>query len=300
MFAFLKLKIHNLISDRKFSEILTGSAWAFGARIIATAFGMVTSIIIARCYGAEVLGIVAVLRSFLMLATIFTLLGTGTAILRLIPEHIAKYSPTSAFKVYRKTQYFVLVLSVITGTILFFSSSFIANTIFSKPNLNYYLALAAVFIIFESLMLLNTQAMRGIRLIRLFAFMQLLPSLSKLLILVPITIFFFHRDNPIYAMLASITITALVGAYIMQRAFRARTNPGDVLYPTPMKEILALSIPMLMSTTMVFFYRPDRGHYLRHAEDRGGCRLLFRCSQTGDPDYFSAYSYQFHRRTQIL
>jgi len=58
------------------SILLTGSAWALGVRVIATGLGMITSIIIARCYRAEVLGVVAVLNSFLFLATIFTVLGT--------------------------------------------------------------------------------------------------------------------------------------------------------------------------------------------------------------------------------
>ena len=192
----IKRKFHNLISDKKFSEILTGSAWAIGARVIATGVGMITSIIIARVYGAEIMGIVAVLNSFLILATIFTVLGTNTSILRLIPEHLVKYSPTSAFKVYRKTQYFVAGVSVITGSLLFLGSGFIADTIFSKPHLRFYFALGAVFIIFKSLMILNTQAVRGVRLIRVFAFMQLLPSLSKLVVLIPITIFFFTRTIP--------------------------------------------------------------------------------------------------------
>jgi O-antigen/teichoic acid export membrane protein len=252
MFVFFRQKYHNLISDKKFSEILTGSAWALGARVIATVLGMVTSIIIARCYGAEVLGIVAVLNSFLMLATIFTVLGTNTSILRLIPEHLAKYSPTSAFNVYRKTQYFVAGISIITGAILFFASGFIADTVFSKPHLRFYFALAAGFIIFKSLMQLNTQAVRGLRLIKIFAFMQLLPSLSKLLILVPITIFFFHMDNPIYAMFASITITALAGAIIMDRVFKQKTNPNDAPHPMPIRKIISTSLPMLMTATMTF------------------------------------------------
>lgn len=252
MINFIKRKYTNLTSDTRFSEILTGSAWALGARIIATVIGMITSIIIARWYGAEVVGIVAVLNSFLMLATIFTVLGTNTSILRLIPEHLAKYSPTSAFKVYRKTQYFVAGLSVITGALLFFGSGFIAEKIFSKPHLRYYFALGAVFIVFKSLVDLNTEAVRGVRLIRVFAFMQLLPTLSKLVILVPITVFFFHRDNPIYAIFASTAITALAGAWIMDRVFKKKTSPNDTLQPMPMKEILTISMPMLMTATMTF------------------------------------------------
>lgn len=252
MIIFPKKKIHNLISDTKFSEILTGSAWALGAKVIATVLGMVISVIVARAYGAEVLGIVAVLNSFLLLATIFTVLGTNTSILRLIPEHIAKYSTMSAFKVYRKTQYFVAGVSVVTGTLLYFGSGFIAETVFSKPHLRFYFAVGAVFIIFKTLMILNTQAVRGLRLIRVFAFMELLPSLSKLIILIPITIYFYHQSNPIYAMFASIAITAVVGAWIMDRAFKQKSAPTDALHHMPMKDILSISMPMLMTSTMVF------------------------------------------------
>ena len=99
MLNFLKHKYINLVSDTRFSEILTGSVWALSARVIATGMGLVFSVIVARIYGAEVVGIVAVINSFLMLATIFSVLGTNTSILRLIPEHLAKYSPTSAFQV---------------------------------------------------------------------------------------------------------------------------------------------------------------------------------------------------------
>ena len=52
MVSFIKRKIHNLVSNHKFSEILRGSVWALGAKV---------------------------------LATIFTVLGTQTSILRLIP-----------------------------------------------------------------------------------------------------------------------------------------------------------------------------------------------------------------------
>lgn len=252
MLSFIKKKIHNLISDKKFSEILTGTVWALGARVITTVLAMFTSIIIARAYGAEVLGIVAVLNSFLMLVTIFTVLGTNTSILRLIPEHIAKYSPTSAFRVYRKTQYFVAGVSLITGAALYFASGFIAETIFSKPHLRFYFALGSAFIIFESLMSLNTQAVRGVRLIRVFALMQILPQLSKLLILVAVTIFFYNQDNPVYAMLASIAITALAGIWIMDRVFKQKASPSDDLHFMPLKGILSLSAPMLMTATMTF------------------------------------------------
>lgn len=252
MINFYRRKLHNLISDKKFFSILTGSVWALGARIIAAVIGLTTSIIIARAYGAEVLGILSLLQSSLMLATIFTILGTDTSILRLVPEHSVRYSPTSAFKIYRKSQYLVSGMSLIMGSLLFLVSGFLADTIFSKPHLHYYFALGALFIIFKSLMNLNTQAVRGAKMIRAFAFMQLLPSLSKLVILVPITIFFYNKNNPIYAMFASIAITALAGVWIMDRLFKKNAKSGDVICHMSIWKILTISVPMLLASTMFF------------------------------------------------
>jgi len=222
------------------------------ARVISTVLAMMNSIIVARWYGAEVMGIVAVLNSFLMLTTIFTVLGTNTSILRIIPEHLSKYSFTSAYKVYRKIQYFVVGVSLITGGLLFLGSGFVAELIFSKPHLRFYFALGAGFIIFKSLMILNTQAIRGLRLKRVFAIMTLLPSFVKLVILLFLTIFFFHQDNPVYALFASITFTAVFGAFIMDRLFKRKSNLNDTLQLVPIKEILIISMPMLMTATMAF------------------------------------------------
>lgn len=252
MLSFFKQKIRNLISDKKFSEILTGSVWALSAQIIATCMAMATNIIIARVYGAEAMGALAMISSFLMLATIFTVLGTNTSIMRLIPEHIAKFSATSAFKVYRKIQYFIVGASIIAGFFLFFISGLIADKVFSKPHLSSIFAMGSVFIVFKSLVDLNTMSIRGLRLIRAFAFMRILPAFSNLLVLLGATYFIFNQFNPVCAIFASFMITAIAGIVIMEREFKKKIGTTDFVKAMPMKEILSISLPMLMTATMTF------------------------------------------------
>jgi O-antigen/teichoic acid export membrane protein len=250
VFSFFKHDLHNLISDKKISEIFTGSAWALGARMGSTIIAMFTSIIVARFYGAEIMGIVAMINSFMSLAVVFAVLGTDTSILRLIPEHVARYSVTSAFLIYRKIQYFVAGVAVLLGSLLFLGSNLIAKNVFSKPHLSFFIALSSVFLIFLSIAVLNTQAIRGLRLIRTFAFMQMLPAVSKLIILILITLFFFNPYNPIYAIFASCAITAIAGALIMQIVFKKKILPFDVVFNMPVKGILAISFPMFMTATI--------------------------------------------------
>jgi O-antigen/teichoic acid export membrane protein len=252
MIATLRRKFKSLTSDKKFSEILTGSVWALAARVVATVLGLVTSIIIARMYGAEMVGILAVIQAFLMFATIVTVLGTNMSILRLIPEHVAKYSVTSAFKVYRKTQYFVGGGSLLVGVVLFFASDLIAAKIFAKPHLSYYFTLASGVVVFRSLMDLNTQAIRGLRLIKVFSFMQVLPSAAVLLALVTLTLLHGGPNSPVYAQMIAWGITAIVGAWIMNYVFRKRMRPDDLVQGLPLREILDISTPMMMTASMQF------------------------------------------------
>lgn len=248
----IKRKFHNLVSDGRFSEILTGSAWALSARVAATGLGLVTSIIVARFYGAEAVGIVAVIKSFLLLATIFTVLGTDTSVLRLIPEHLVKFSPTSAFEIYRKTQLMVIMTSLLTGALFFYSADLVANKIFSKPHFSFYFALASIFVVFSSLVNLNTQAVRGLRLIKTFAFMQMLPSGSNLLILLFLGFLWPSRNVPVYAMLGGFAVTGLLGWIIMRYSFSKKMDPSDQVQVMSVREVLSISVPMLMTATMTF------------------------------------------------
>jgi O-antigen/teichoic acid export membrane protein len=252
MIARIKRKIHNLISDKKFSEILTGSAWAMMAKVISTGLTFVISILVTRLYGAEAMGILALIQSYLMLTTIFTELGTKTSILRLIPEHIAKYSVNSAFKVYRKTQYLVGGVSLVTGVILFFAAGVIADKVFSKPHWTFFFAVSAAFVFFKSLMELNTQAIRGLRLIRVYAVMNFLPAAIMLIILIGLTFVSKAQGNPVYAQLAALAATAIIGLWVMDKAFRTQIKKGDIVQIIPVKFIISLSLPMLMTEFMRF------------------------------------------------
>lgn len=253
MVSVLKRKFRNLAADKKFAEIFKGSVVALGARVVSTVLGLLTSVLVARLYGANMVGVLAVLSSFLTLVTIFTVIGTNTSILRLIPEHTTKYSITSAFRVYRKTQYLVAGASLVTGTLLFFASETVAAKVFSKPHLSFFFALASVFVLFKSLMDLNTQAVRGLRLIHTFAVMQVLPQAVMMILLVCALLFSHKPNDPVYARFASWTATAIAGAWIMDRAFRQRMKQNDTVRTVSFGGILSVSLPMLMTASMQFF-----------------------------------------------
>ncbi|NTV12460.1 MAG: oligosaccharide flippase family protein [Desulfobulbaceae bacterium] len=246
-------KLQALTADEKFSEILTGSAWALAGQILASGLGLLLSVSIARIHGAGVMGTVAVINALLTLTTIFTVLGTDTVILRLLPEHLLRYSAASARRVYRQAGWLVSGASLAVGLLLFLASGPLAQQVFRKPQLGYYLALTAPFLLVSSLKTLNTQAVRGLRLLRLYALMLLTPALSNLLLLLGLNRFCFSPDNPIYSLLAALVCTALLGGLLVQREFRRRLTREDRVQALSARAILSLSLPMLTTSALFFF-----------------------------------------------
>jgi O-antigen/teichoic acid export membrane protein len=249
MHTFLtKLKLR-LSADKNFFEILHGTAWAMASRVGTTVFALISSLMITRMYGAESMGILAIVTSILSIASIFSVLGTNTAILRLIPEHITKYSPTSAFRVYRKAQYLVAGASLVCSLLLFGFSRQIASDIFNKPHLSGIVAICAAFVLFRSTMLLNQQAARGLKLIRFYSILQLLPHLLLCLMLA-IAIPWSQQYLPSYMQLSAWTMTSVLGFIIMHVAFSRRIQKDDKLSAMSYGAILSLAAPMLMSASM--------------------------------------------------
>jgi O-antigen/teichoic acid export membrane protein len=136
--------------------------------------------------------------------------------------------------------------------VFFFGSDLIADKIFSKPHLSFYFGLAAVFVVFKSLKLLNTQAVRGLRLIKVFAFMQFLPQGANLILLIVLGLFFYNKDIPVYAFLASFFVTGTTGWVIMEYSFKCKMRSDDQVMDMSARTILTISMPMLMTAMMTF------------------------------------------------
>ena len=244
-------RVHYFLSDSKFSEILHGSAWALPAQVVAILLGLLTTAIITRFYGVEMVGILAIVQAFMLFATIFTVMGTNVSILRMLPEHIAKYSISSGFNVYRKTLLLVTSISVLVGFLLFLVTDIIAINIFGKSYLYFYFSLATFFIVVKSIMDLNIQAVRGLRMIRTFAFFQVLPSLALLLSLITISIVHGGANSPVYAQMAAWCITAISSTWVLFRVFRLRMGVKDCVENcvevVSTKDILKVSMPMFIT-----------------------------------------------------
>ena len=66
-------KIKNKLSDKSLRDLLKSSSIVMVAKVLGVALGFITNIIIARYYGADTVGTVALVSSFISIASLFVL-----------------------------------------------------------------------------------------------------------------------------------------------------------------------------------------------------------------------------------
>ncbi|MCK4947493.1 MAG: flippase [Candidatus Aureabacteria bacterium] len=247
---FVKKKLNNLISDKKFEEILHGGALSLSAKVLGVTIGIFSNIIVARYYGPEIMGIVAILNSFFAIAVLFSLMGMNVSLLRLIPEYIAKFSYFSAYNVYKKILKTAVFLSLIVAALLFFSSDFIASNIFNKSHLSILFAVAAIFLIGKTLVQINTNTIRALKNIKLYAFAQILPNLVNFFFLALLTSLFYQKYNPIYIQFLIIIVGTLATAYMVKKLFCSKIENGKPAEKISYHKIFSISSPMFLTATM--------------------------------------------------
>jgi len=247
VFKRLKTKIN---SDQNFKDILKGSSLTFAAKIMGILFGLATSLIIARYYGADVVGIVAIVNSILAIFGIFALMGTNTAVLRLIPEYLQKYSLSSAYELYKKTISIVFGLSLLGTLVLYLSSGLLSEYAFHKPSLEHFLVIASLFIGIQAMVPIHQDVIRGLQKINLYAVMQFLPSFLNFFLIVIVTFFFFYKYNPVYVIFASSTMMLIITFIAVQRSFKTTASIYDTEYTVTRSEIITLSFPMFLANGM--------------------------------------------------
>lgn len=250
IFSRLIEKIGLFFRDEKFQEILHGSIYSFSAKIIAKLIGIITSIIAARYYGAEMIGFVALLNSVSAIAGLFANFGMSMALLRLIPEYKVKFSEAVSFTLYTKILRLVIFVSLFVASIVYLLSGILANDIYSKPDLELFIALMAITIIFQSINQINVTMFRVLKKIKLFALTELLPKIISAILLVVLTFVWYDYYNLAYiTVITPMIVSLLFLIYILTKIVVNVEKDSQTLLPS-YQSILALSFPMFMTNSL--------------------------------------------------
>lgn len=167
-----------------FSVLIRGTSLNLVAKVFSIVVGFLNSVLVARYYGADALGIIATTTSILTLASIVSLLGLDSLIVRLIPKYSKEKGLSGAYDVYRRFFSITVVLA------LFFSGlMYSANKMFGVPpelEGGVSILLVVGLVIVSVVTILNRKALVALGAVWFFS---ALDGVAPLIILVVIVIF---------------------------------------------------------------------------------------------------------------
>ena len=252
MIGSLIQKLKAFDTDDEFREILHGGIYSFIAKILGRALGLVSSIIIARYYGATIIGYVSIITTVLGLTTLISNAGMSVSILKLIPEYSGKFSEKSAFKIYYKMFVTTVAIAMVTGSILYVFSKEISNNIFQHKELEVFFMISAAMVSIFAIYSLNMSAIRAMKQVRMQAVFEFLPNVISIILLLIMTFVFYDKFNPIYILFATTTITVTLTSVYISRLEKKKPTDGSIDTSPSYLHILTLSFPMFLTVGLQY------------------------------------------------
>lgn len=161
--------------------VAKGAFWSFTGTMALKLVSFVYTIIIARLFSEEQVGIFYLAMSVIYLVAIFGDLGINTAIGRYIPFYIGKGEKKKAYAVLETSYLFSGSLTAILSLVMFFTAGAVANS-FSNPALAPAIEMLSIYLVFGVLFSLNCSFLAGLKKIKEGALLNNGQNILKLLL----------------------------------------------------------------------------------------------------------------------
>ncbi|MDX8363749.1 flippase [Cytobacillus sp. IB215665] len=249
-------KISHYTKNRDYLELIKGSSMTFILRLLSFILLYVLNFMIAKVYGAEALGIYTLSFTLLTICLTLVLLGTDTAIIRLITEYRSQYSMKQANIVFTKVMKLLIPLSVLFSVLLFILAEPIAILLFQEQLLIQPFRVVSIVLPFMVMTRMYSKAFRAIKSITKSIYFEIIGIRFGNLLILVFFLLLLTKDfmHIIYALSIAITITAFMSMYSWHKYIQKDEENQKLLFnqieTKGLKEILQISIPMYLTSAM--------------------------------------------------
>ena len=237
-----------MLEDKNFGIILKGGMVSFIAKVVAVPISLLTSFVLAKYYGAETVGDLALITSFLTISTLFVTIGLDSSLLRFIPEQLSKHGFFGVRVIFLNAVKIVILTGFLVTFICLYGVSLLVTQLFKNINLEQWLYVATFLIVIVSLSNISTAVIRSMQKVVLLSFLQLFQPFLWLTFLIVITRWFYSADGPYYTYFLSLTIAAVAPTVVAFKLFGYKKNlkkqANYVMYSP--SEMVGVSWPMFL------------------------------------------------------
>ncbi len=252
---FSRIKISR---DIHFMELVKGFGISFFFQFLGIGCGYIFTVLVTRSLGAKAWGTFTIVSTVLQIISIIGKFGMDLTLLRFVAEYSSQKKWELIKKIYLKTLKLIISLSLFLSIILFFLSPYIAKYIFRKDYLTIYFRIISTALVPFVLLCVNRECIRGLKKIKEYAFLNnvAVPFFTSLILLV-----FFSFYKQTFVLIIAYTISIYISSFL---SFFLCIKKLKLCFPyTPKKtkkyispayfsyrELLSISIPMFLSTSM--------------------------------------------------
>ena len=252
MINMIKFFLFNSLGyDFHTKHLISGASTALVIRLLAFFSTYVFTFIIARFYGASVLGVFSLSQTVLFFTSLFVLLGLDTTLIKYVSRYHSASDVNNFRHVYFLALKIVFITSFFISSLVFLFSSFIANEILNKPNMESSLEIISLSILPFSLLSLHAESFRGVKNILLYSIIKKMsiPFLSAIVLLIFYLIGYNTALYPLYSYVSTIFVLCIAVVVLWnlrlpleQKEFKEKS--------LSFRDIMKTSLPMFFTTSM--------------------------------------------------
>jgi len=242
-----KLK-SKLIQDKHFSELFKGSSIAFIFKIIGISLGYIFTLLIAKWYGANTMGLYALTLTLLNIFTIISLFGFDNALVKFVADYNSNNKDYLLKEVYNKALTISIPLGILLSLVLFFNADFFARAIFKNKELTIFFQIVSFAIVPLIVLKINGAMFRGLKKIKEFSlFDTVLIFLFGSVILSVFYFFNFTHTIVIVSQVIAILLTMMISLILILKKIPKNNMIKELKY----KDILRTSFPILFASSLL-------------------------------------------------
>ena len=237
--------------DKHFTELLKGSSITFIFRILGMGLGYLFTLVIARWYGAETMGLYALSLTLLNIFVTLGMFGFDNALVKFIADYSSNEKEYLSKEVYLKVLTIVIPIGLLLTFALYISSNYLSTVIFKKEHLIVFLHITALGVLPFILLRINSTLFRALKKIKLYAFFDTLGIYLVSLILLIILTYVMQQTKSFLViavqMLSILALMIISCIYVKKDTNLFKTTSKNIL---EYKNIFKVSFPMLLTSSM--------------------------------------------------
>lgn len=220
-------------------------------------------IIIARYFGPETYGLFVISLMIIGWFTLAAIFGLTSGITRYVAYYRGKNETSKISYLFKSTLSFFLITGLLSGTILFFLSDYIAIYIFHDVNLAFFLKSLSIAVPLTVLMNLSLAVIQAYEKIKAYSFIfNVLQNIIKVIVLVILITMSFQQTSIVYSYIFGIFVAAFAGYFFCFNKLspspfgKEKLNDSEKLKSR--KILFSYSWPLMFSGILVsVFYWTD-------------------------------------------